>query len=362
MKIWLVTGDLIDPSSGAFPVVNESALELIKQGHQVKVIGTGSEFGCFNKFYHMHRRSILPSIHFSFDVKPWLDSIKNEDLPDFVEFHGVWLANAWIIASFCVKKNIPYSIVSHGGLNNHALSISNKKKKIARFLFADKFLKQSSFIQALNESEVISIEQFFNKNFNEKPNILKVGNGVKVSNITSVGGHYLYLGRLHKIKNIETLIQAFVKFSNGREMLIIAGTGDNEYVQSLHDLVSDLNASTFISFFGFANQNDKVELYGNAKAFVLPSFSEGQPVAALEALSFGVPLIVSDKCNMDEVNNIVFLSTTSEDSLINTFHKFDRVYNIQFHEKSKRYCVDNYSWVNVIQQKLKYIFNTIKEK
>ena len=49
-----------------------------------------------------------------------------------------------------------------------------------------------------------------------------------------------------------------------------------------------------IIFTGFQSGDALSALYANAALFVLPSYHEGLPIAALEALSFGRPVLLSD--------------------------------------------------------------------
>jgi glycosyltransferase involved in cell wall biosynthesis len=105
----------------------------------------------------------------------------------------------------------------------------------------------------------------------------------------------LFLSRLDPIKNIEGLLRALAlvapKYPQLR--LHIAGAGDAAYVQKLRELAQQLGVSGRVKWLGFVQGQQKTELFRDANAFVLSSFSESFGIAAVEALAEGLPIIVS---------------------------------------------------------------------
>lgn len=107
-------------------------------------------------------------------------------------------------------------------------------------------------------------------------------------------------GELIKRKNHETVIRAIAKLrqdsttfhgnSFNRIHYVICGHG--ELYQHLNQLVKDLNVSDSISFLGY--REDMMEIFQIADIFVFPSYQEGLPVALLEAMAYGLPVICSD--------------------------------------------------------------------
>ncbi len=109
-------------------------------------------------------------------------------------------------------------------------------------------------------------------------------------------GSILFLGRLDRKKGLERLITAFgqVVDTLPDAVLTIAGSGDDSYAAGLQSLVDELELTERVRFAGWVQGAEKRALLGSADVFVLPSFSENFGVAVLEALSYGVPVIVSD--------------------------------------------------------------------
>lgn len=104
------------------------------------------------------------------------------------------------------------------------------------------------------------------------------------------GDYVLCVARLVPEKGIHTLVEAFRRSGDTRT-LVIAGAGrkDDRYAQDLLAM-----AEARIRFLGMVPRPRLGVLLRNAGLFVLPSFHEGLPIAALEALACRCPVLLSD--------------------------------------------------------------------
>ena len=106
----------------------------------------------------------------------------------------------------------------------------------------------------------------------------------------------LFLSRLDRKKGIELLLSAFSKmraeFPNA--LLVLAGSGEESYVEELHEKAGELGCGADVLWPGFMSGEDKRALLEAATVFVLPSFSENFGIAAAEAMAAGVPSILSE--------------------------------------------------------------------
>jgi glycosyltransferase involved in cell wall biosynthesis len=99
----------------------------------------------------------------------------------------------------------------------------------------------------------------------------------------------VFVGRLVKVKNVETLIKAFAQLDK-KAFLTIVGDGIEKV--NLENLAKKLNIENQIRFVGFCNEPSKY--VSQADLFVLPSFSEGFGIAAVEAIYQSVPCLCSN--------------------------------------------------------------------
>jgi glycosyltransferase involved in cell wall biosynthesis len=104
----------------------------------------------------------------------------------------------------------------------------------------------------------------------------------------------LFLGRLHPVKGIDTLLHAWqlVQASFPAWEMVIAGPSEGGYVEVLEGLVRKL-ALDRVVFAGPSYGVEKTEILTSAEVLVLPSHSENFGMVVAEALAQGLPVIAS---------------------------------------------------------------------
>lgn len=108
----------------------------------------------------------------------------------------------------------------------------------------------------------------------------------------------LYLGVLIPRKGVKDLIDAMgilnerrmIRFKNLK--LVIGGTG--EAMTALQQQCKAQQLEEFVDFVGWVDGDGKNRLLQSSQCLILPSYNEGLPVAILEALSYGVPVVSTD--------------------------------------------------------------------
>lgn len=105
------------------------------------------------------------------------------------------------------------------------------------------------------------------------------------------GNYMLAVGRITPEKGFDSLIKA-VNRCNTSINLVIAGACDHgsDYLQEL----KKLDTGHRVTFTGYTTGEDLRQLYSHAQCFVLSSLNEGFPLVLLEAMSYELPMIVSD--------------------------------------------------------------------
>lgn len=108
----------------------------------------------------------------------------------------------------------------------------------------------------------------------------------------------LFIGELIKRKNIKTLLEAINRIKNENIACLICGSGVLK--DELQRYVDENGLNNIISFLGFRNDIPHVLLGSNV--FVFPSYQEGLPVAVMEAMEVGLPIVAS---NVRGTNDLV---------------------------------------------------------
>jgi glycosyltransferase involved in cell wall biosynthesis len=123
-------------------------------------------------------------------------------------------------------------------------------------------------------------------------------NGVDVDRLTpdaaarATTPTFLYLGRLRRYKNVETLIRAMSLPGAAGATLDIAGTGPDR--GRLEDITRSLDLSRRVRFLGFVSEGDKLSLLRRAWATLMASPKEGWGISNLESAACGTPVIAAD--------------------------------------------------------------------
>ena len=105
--------------------------------------------------------------------------------------------------------------------------------------------------------------------------------------------YLLFLGRLVPEKRPELLIQAFHKLERSGWKLVFAG-GDSDTTEYIKQLFKLSAGNPNIVFAGELKGSRLAEMVRGAGIFVLPSDLEGLPLAMLEAMREGVPVVASN--------------------------------------------------------------------
>jgi glycosyltransferase involved in cell wall biosynthesis len=109
----------------------------------------------------------------------------------------------------------------------------------------------------------------------------------------------LFVGRLAPIKNLHTLIRAAALAAPRVPELQLWIVGHGHERQRLEDLVNELGVEQLVTFWG--ERLDVAGFFSVADVYCMSSTSEGLPMSLLQAMSLGLPAIVTDVGGMAEV-------------------------------------------------------------
>jgi len=223
---------------------------------------------------------------------------------DVVHLHS-WRHFQDVITHHYAKKyNVPYVLQVHGSLP--WISAKQKLKLIYDVSFGYRLLRDASKVIALSRVEA---EQYRSRGVPEEK-IAIIPNGIDLSeyaNLPPRGAFkkkfgipedkkvILYLGRIHRTKGIDLLVEAYAylrkEMSYKDAVLVIAGPDDG-YLNEAKTLAYTLGVSSSIIFTGFIAHDDKLKALVDADVFVTPSFY-GFPMTFLEACAVGTPIVTT---------------------------------------------------------------------
>jgi len=112
---------------------------------------------------------------------------------------------------------------------------------------------------------------------------------------------FAFLGRVGQRKGAFDLIKAYAQLSPEHKQcseLTLAGDG---VVEQAHEMVKELDLEDQVSVLGWINPEERNQLLQSVDVFVLPSYNEGLPVAMLEAMAWGLPVITTPVGGIPEV-------------------------------------------------------------
>jgi glycosyltransferase involved in cell wall biosynthesis len=215
---------------------------------------------------------------------------------ELIHSHGIWSpTNHW--ACYVGRKvGMPTIIQPHGMLEPWALDQKKIKKKMALSIYQKSDLLNANIFVATSELEYESM-----RDFGLTQPIAIIPNGIKILNFSnpvkilkaSQKKSVLFLSRIHPKKGLDNLLKAWSELDVDGWNLIIAGSGDDNYLSELFCLCKKLKIESTVRFVGNLVGHEKDNAFKSARLFVLPSYSENFGIAVLEALSFGVPVITT---------------------------------------------------------------------
>jgi glycosyltransferase involved in cell wall biosynthesis len=230
---------------------------------------------------------------------------------DLVHTHGIWMYPSIASLGWARRERRPYIVSPHGMLDSWALERSRLRKRLAGALFENRHLEEAACLHALSPAETGSIRAYGLRN-----PVCVIPNGVDIPDRPaapcppwndSVGPAervLLYFGRLHPKKGLTPLLLAWSQFrtrlASRSWRLVVAGSGSGSYPEQLRRTCRALGIENSVVFVGPQYGADKAASFSRAEALILPSQSEGLPMAVLEAWAHGLPVLMTPQCNLPE--------------------------------------------------------------
>jgi len=216
--------------------------------------------------------------------------------------HGLWQYPVYAMAKLARQLHKPYLISPRGMLHPEALKNSVLLKKIALLLFQYRDLKNAAVLHATSMQEVQFIRAMkLNNPVALIPNAINIAlpeMNIEKPVLKRVG----FLGRFAPIKNIEILLEAFVRVQHHYHdiELVLIGDGSVGYRNQLERLAQQLGIKNIL-FTGFLAGEQRENVLRSLSLLVLPSKSENFGMVVPEALLREIPVITTKGTPWEEL-------------------------------------------------------------
>ena len=230
--------------------------------------------------------------------------VENISRYDIVHVNTIWLWTTHDAVHVAKKHGMPVVLSLHGMLYPQALQVSRWKKQLALPLFQRNDLRCADVLHATSMAELKSI-----RDFGLSQPVVVLPNGIEIDAMPPVRQqvnkvrHFGFIGRINRIKNIDTLLGAWAALGDKTSMckLSIIGSDDEVYENELRQFVNDKHLGNVV-FAGFLSGERLTRAIRELDYLVLPSKSENFGMVVIEALANGIPVIASTGTPWEELN------------------------------------------------------------
>lgn len=356
--------------------------ELVKRNHEVTIITTDYQLDMeYADNIRAEGISVIPFpctaniglFLYSPSIKTWCK--QNLNGFDVIHIHNYRSYQNIAVRKFAMKFGVPYIIQAHGTV----LPIFAKiwLKKLYDFFWGNKVLQDASQLIALTSVESDQYIQMGVK----KEKIVMIPNGIVIFdfeqlNQTMIETFFerysipqnkkilLFIGRLHRIKNLALLIDALNELIKTGENVILIVIGDDwGSMEDNKNKVHDLHIEKSVFFLGFVTRLEKFIAYKSSDVFILPSVYDAFPITVLEAWMCGIPVIVTSGCCMrDVVKEAGCVVDLDYLLLSNTIRTLLNDYDLKttLIENGMHFVKERYTWDKVIVEMLEVYENLQK--
>ncbi len=233
--------------------------------------------------------------------------IINKEKPDLIHSHGTG-------PNILSISNLPKDriIITQHGINRIELKFQNTFRNKMKYFYKSiietiYFPKFSNYIFISNHNFNYAKNNYNTifSNYVIIPNAVNT-NYFKIKTKNTTNNHILYVGFISRLKNLLFLIKIINELKYNKKIFkltIVGEIKDSNYYEECKQYIKSNNLDNIISFKGYMNQNQLLELYNVMDIFVLPSLQENSPISLLEAMAAGKVSLASNIGGIPEIIN-----------------------------------------------------------
>jgi len=208
--------------------------------------------------------------------------------------NGIWLPHNHRLAGLARAHGIPRVVSTRGMLEPWAINHKRWKKRLAWWLYQKSDLRAACSFHATAAGEAARIKLLgLNAPIHVVPNGVNLPLSAGVQPPSSGPMTALFVGRMHPVKGLPLLVEAWAKVRPPGWNMKIVGPDEADHRAEVEALVRLHGLDGIVEFTGALDGDAKRLAYESADLFVLPSHTENFGMAIGEALAYGVPVVTT---------------------------------------------------------------------
>ncbi len=160
------------------------------------------------------------------------------------------------------------------------------------------FLKKADYLFAVRPE----LKHYLLQKGFKRDRVIVTGNAIEIGFIKTAQrkDRYnidaLYVGRINEMKGIYDMLKVLeiVKVKYPAFQLALMGTGDRQTLTGYKKKIEEMGLTPNIQFLGYKTGQEKFDIIKSSRCFWFLSYTESYPVAPLEAVCCGLPVVVYD--------------------------------------------------------------------
>lgn len=308
MKILHVIASVAPRYGGPTVAVLSMCEGLVARGHEVEILTTNvdgdgelpvttgrpTDIGGVRVFYFPIQRPRTYGTSFA------LGGALRRKIPaaDVVHIHSLYLFHGLVGGRRARRADVPYVLRPHGTLDRYHREHHVLRKRLYDALVERKNLDRAAAIHCVSEHERRGVLEA-----GVRAPIVVIPHGIDTAlyapataarTVDAEPPLVAFIGRITPKKRLDLLLDA-VAWVNRRSplKLAVAGPGDLPSLAWLRSRIAELGLQKQVLLLGLLDRDSKIALLRNARLFVLASEDENFGIAVAEAMSTGVPVVVS---------------------------------------------------------------------
>lgn len=277
---------------------------------------------------------------------------------DIAVFHGVYHFPCVQIAHELRACGIPYLVVPHSSLTHRGQRVRWWKKIFGNFLWFRPFCRRASAVQFLTVGEQEDSVAWCSSSF-VLPNGVNLVPEVKEARGGGKCLRFLYVGRYDvNQKGLDVLVEAMKLISTESKLkseFFFYGTNYRGGRDFLDEAVADLASSgVSVSVNDPVYGGDKEHVYMAGDVFLLTSRFEGHPIGLLEAMSAGLPVLITQHTNVASEVERADAGWIADLDPKEIAHRIDEIVSLSFEEVARfghnatDLATRSYSWKAIV--------------